>query len=186
MQKRKIFGFGLALVTGIAITCQGQEYEFKFKGTLSQTNGLGKIVTTPITEANLLKDIADRAGVDPATLGIAYHVNGTAFGDTVDVINPATGAVLDTVFGLYFSDAFGRQSLPTANGEKSLPYIYTPQNTHSLGSALMTKTVTVSKGQTNTVFIATNVRYEITPTGTNGTKIILGSFKVSKPLVFGN
>jgi hypothetical protein len=186
MERSKVFALSMMVAGLTALNAFAQqELQFSFRGTWSQTNTAGKIVTTAITETNLLQDIADRAGVDVKTLGIAYHVNGTAFGDTVDVINPSNGGVMDNVFGLYFSDAFGRTALVTKNGEKSLPYIYTGQNTHSLGSALLTKSLVVAKGQTNTMYQAT-IRYEITPTGNQGTRVIVGKFTASKPLVFAN
>src|SRR5262249_36438628 len=97
-------------------------------GTCSTMDTQGHIVARTINNQTLLQDYATAAGLkDPSGLGLAYHLNGNALGDTIDVINSNTGATLFTIFGLYFGESFGRQSLMSASHRqmKRIEYIYT-------------------------------------------------------------
>ena len=147
----------------------------------SETNSFK---TSIITHKTLLNDAAQTAGVDPGTLMLVYHIHGSDFGDTVDIITKS-GTVVDTLFGFYFGEAFGREAVTNSTGTvvKRLDYIYTKQNDHSLGDALVTKTSSPSKpGQPQ---ISGTMNWLIIPQGgPNPTKICNGTFSVGQELFF--
>src|SRR5579859_863793 len=133
----------LALLLVVPFSCAlGQNlFQFVFTGTCWTTNTAGKIVPQPISNATLLKDFATQNGVaNTSWLSLAYHVGGNELGDTIDVINRTNGATVGTIFGLYFGESFGRMALLSGSGKqmKRIEYIYTDQNSHSLGRALLT------------------------------------------------
>src|SRR6202044_1507799 len=81
-----VFGGFMALAQSYS------EYKFLFTGTAYQTNSLGKIVGTPLTDQTLLQDRARIGGItDLSTVSIVYHLNGGTMGDSVDVISNANG-----------------------------------------------------------------------------------------------
>jgi hypothetical protein len=179
-----------ALVAACAILSQTQisapaQGKFIFRGTCVQTNATGGFRTVTITHETLLNEAAQAAGVDPGTLTLVYHLHGTDFGDTVDIVNSSTGVVVDTLFGFYFGESFGRQAITNAAGNivKRLDYIYTKQNDHSLGNALVTKTYSSNRPTR----ISGTMNWVVTPTGTKGTKICNGTFSVGPvPFFFIN
>jgi hypothetical protein len=164
-------------------------YQVTFRGTSAQTNSAGGFLTRSITDKTWVKDIAQSAGVtDLSTLMVVYHIQGSSFGDTIDVINPKTGAVDDTLFGFYFGEAFGRLAMTNAAGNsvKRLDYIYTKQNNHSFGDALVTKTTVTNKTGTVRTTIGGTMNYIITPDGNGGLRICNGTFTTGKELFFTN
>jgi hypothetical protein len=159
------------------------EYPFTFKATCYQTNAQGKIVSSPISDHTILRDLANAVGVtDLSGLAMVYHEKGNAMGDTIDIINPTNGAVLNTVFGFYFGEAYGRIPLTSTNGARRLDYVYTSQNTRSLGTALITKNIT-KDGRT---MIQGQMRYLVTPTATNTLQVCNGTFICGSALSFTN
>lgn len=144
-------------------------YVFSFAGTSATTDTNGVIVVTPTDNRTLLHDYAALNGIkDYSWLGLAYHVNGSVDfnGDTIDVINRTNGTVYSTLFGLYFGEAFGRMALLSGSRRqlKRIEYIYTDQNSHSLGSALLTDYYFLdSNGNTNSTYIFGNMQYLVLP-----------------------
>src|SRR5437588_6804130 len=138
-KKALLISLSLLMVVGAA-TAQGL-YQIVINGTSSTTDDSGRIVTTPINNYTLIKELAQQTGVtDISSLSLAYHFQGSDMGDTIDVIDRNTGASVHTLFGLYFGESFGRMELISSSGRqmKRLEYIYTEQNSHSPGHALLT------------------------------------------------
>jgi len=161
-------------------------YYFTFRGVCSQVNSSGAISTTSISDKTLLRDISLAGGVtDLRSVALVYHIGGNGLGDTVDIVNSATGKPLDTVFGLYFGESFGRQAITNTNGKvvRRLDYVYTKQNDHSLGSALITKSTITDKKGTNHVVIQGQIQYVVESTASEPAKICSGTFTATKPLV---
>lgn len=187
--KRKLLSLlALALATQINVNAQSL-YQFVFTGTSSTTDASGKIITWKINNAALLKEAALLGGSsDTSNLALAYHVQGSDLGDTIDIIDRNTGAVLKTLLGLYFGEDFGRTELASASGRqiKRLEYIYTDQNSHSLGSALLTSYYWLgANGQTNAMAVLGNMQWVVTPnTLYTNTQIRTGSFYTTKPYTF--
>src|SRR5262245_33240871 len=170
----------------ISATAQGM-FTFIFSGTCCQINASGNIVKTTISQRTLLNDAAQAAGVDPSGLMLVYHIHGTDFGDTLDLINASTGAVLVNVFGFYFGEDFGRQAITNSAGTivKRLDYLYTQQNDHSLGAALVTKTIQPKISGTQTQISGT-MNWVVESTASSPTKICNGTFFIGPELFFNN
>ncbi|HYG34686.1 MAG TPA: hypothetical protein VEC99_07880, partial [Clostridia bacterium] len=89
----------------------------------------------------IIRNYARANGItDTSWLGLAYHIRGHELGDTIEVINKKDGTSLYTVFGFYFGREFGRLALQSRSGQQTrrIEYVYTGQNSHSLGSAVLT------------------------------------------------
>ncbi|HWI58226.1 MAG TPA: hypothetical protein VNZ22_13430, partial [Bacillota bacterium] len=160
-----------------------------FRGTCSQVNAAGAIVSTPITDRTWLQEVAQKSGItDLRSIALVYHVHGNDLGDTIDVINPANGAVYGTLFGFYFGEDFGRQALTNSTGTqvRRLDYIYTDQNTHSLGAALVNKQYVTDRRGNTRLRVQGQMNYVVTSTDTTPTKICTGTFTSGNPLIFTN
>jgi hypothetical protein len=157
------------------------------RGACYQTNAAGNIVASPITETTLLEQAAQAGGVDPKTLALVYHVQGSSFGDTIDVVNASSGAVATTLYGLFFGDdsvqLLGRTALTNSPGNevRRLDYIYTSQNSHSMGASFTTKRfLTDAKGNVHTT-INGRMEWIVNPTGANGTQVCIANFTTTRP-----
>ncbi len=127
-------------------------YLFKFQGLSYTTNAAGRIRSTRVTERTLLQDKASAANItDVSGMSVVYHVAGSGFGDTIDIVNTSTGQVLDTLLGLYFSQAFSRVGITNAldTEERRIDYLYTDQDAHSMGAASVRRTYTTVGRGTN-------------------------------------
>jgi len=179
-----------ALILGSTVVTQAQnKFQFVFNGTSSTTDADGKIVPRSISNATLLSDFAALNGLhDTSWLALAYHVGGNDLGDTIEVINRTNGATVGTLFGLYFGEDFGRQALLSKSKRQMqrIEYIYTDQNSHSLGSILLTDYYFFdSNGRTNSTVIKGQMQYLILPNAThNNTQVCSGSFITVRPWKF--
>ncbi len=173
------------LLAGNTASAQGM-FPLTFRGTCSQTDSSGKITSTRISDRDWLQEVAARGGVtDLSTLQIVYHVNGNGLGDTIDVINPQTGSVLTTIFGFYFSQEYGRKALMNQNGDRRIQYVYTEQNSRSLGTALVSKNYLPDRTGTTNTTISGQMTYLVTPDASNpNLKLCNGTFTVGKELFF--
>jgi len=182
----------LVVALGFVVThaLAQNEFPLTMRGTCFQTNAAGKIVSQVITEKTLLQEVAQNVGITNLKgLALVYHENGSSFGDTIDVINPTNGVVLDTLFGFYFGESFDRMVLTNSSGaEKRLDYVYTKQNTHSLGSALINKSAASNgngKGKGNARKIDGQMKWIVAPENNNGVvKICVAKFKTGPQLPF--
>lgn len=149
----------------------------------------GHIIDQPINNQTLLQKAAAAGGLkDTSGLGLSYHIGGNPLGDTIEVINSTTGATLTTLFGLYFGESFGRQSLLSASHRqmRRIEYVYTDQNGHSLGSALLTDYYFFdSKGNTNATYVLGQMHYLILADATHtNTQVCSASFTTLQPWTF--
>ena len=107
-------------------------------------------------------------------------------GDTIDLVNAQNGEVYASIIGFYFGEAFGRTAITNASGAqvKRLDYLYTRQNSHSLGSAVVVKTEPVGSGSPGLKLTA-QMQWITTPDGTEVSRILTGTLRttgVFKPL----
>lgn len=157
-------------------------------GSCSTLDAQGHIVSTPINNQTLLQAAATAGGIKVSGLGLAYHINGNDLGDTIDVINRTNGATLTTLYGLYFGESFGRQALLSASHQqmKRIEYIYTTQNDHSLGSALLTDYFVLdSNGNTNITYVLGQMQWLVTTDNTHtNTLVCSASFRTFSPWTF--
>ena len=171
--------------------CEAQTvFEFKFFGSCYTTNRFGTTVRNLVTHYSLVREEAKRLGVsDTSNLALVYKIGGSQFGDTVDLVRKDTGEVLSTVFGFFFgSDAsLLRDSMINASGteEKRLDYIYTRQNSHSLGAAFVTKTGSTLKTGGPDFRVRGEMHYIVTAESTNALRICEGKFMTRAPVTFG-
>ena len=181
---------GIFLVCALGTSAQGQYlYQFMFTGTCATTDASGKIVDTPINNQTLMQSYAKNHGVtNTSGLSLAYHIGGNELGDTIDVINRTNGATVFTIFGLYFGEDFGRMELLSTSHRqmRRLEYIYTDQNSHSLGSALVTAYFFFdNSGHTNNTVVFGSLQYLALPDTTHtNVQICSGSFTTLRPWQF--
>jgi hypothetical protein len=178
----------LTLLAGTTALAQNQ-LQVTINGSCSTLDANGKIVAKPINNQTLLKDFAKSHGLSStSSFTLAYHIRGNDLGDTIDVINRTNGASVFTLFGLYFGEDFARPSLRSASGQqvKRIEYIYTDQNSHSLGSALLTTYYWLDgNGNTNSTAVVGQMQYLIAPDATHtNTQVCSASLLAIKPLTF--
>ena len=177
------------LMVGMSAQAQNQ-LAFVLKGSCATTDSNGHIVSQPINNQTLLTDYAQAHGLgtDISGLGLAYHIGGNDLGDTIDVINRTNGATLFTIFGLYFGESFGRMALLSSSRQqmRRIEYIYTDQNSHSIGSALLTDYYFLdSDGNTNKTYVLGQMQYLVLPDGTHtNTRVCTASFYTLRPWNF--
>lgn len=152
-----------------------------------QTNAAGEVTKRPMTEQTILEDLARPVGItDLSTLALVYHVNAGAFGDAIEVVNPANGAKLDLVWGFYFGSdlSLGRMALTNAFGtqERRVDQVYTKQSQFALGSAFVTKRhVADALGNLRST-IDGDIQYLVLPQGTNpAARLVTGTFTTTRP-----
>lgn len=164
-------------------------YPFLLTGVYYTTNAAGKIQTRSFTQQSLLKERAGAAGItDTKSMAVAYHVNGNDLGDTVDIIDIKTGTVLDTLMGFYFGQAFARVGLTnsTDTEERRIEYIYTDQDSHSMGAATIRKTY-VNLGQASSTLraqITGHIDYVRRSENNNGVRLFSGNFRTGPAFQF--
>ena len=99
-------------------------------------------------------------------------------GDTVEVINASTGQVLDTYFSLSWRrHRAWEESRLKGQQRKKIDYIYTKQNSHSMGAAFVSKKqLSIAKGATR-LFIDGRFDWILAPMGDKGIRVYAGTFK---------
>jgi len=89
---------------------------------------------------------------------------------------------------LYFGEDFGRTALLSKSGQqmKRLEYIYTDQNSHSLGSALLTDYYFLDNaGNTNRTYVLGQMQYIVTPDAAHtNTQVCTANFTTLRPWKF--
>lgn len=161
-------------------------FHLTFRGTSFETNSTGNVITKPVTETTLLEDVARPVGItDISTLGLLYHVAGSPFGDTIEVVNPTNGAKLDLMFGFYFGadPNLRRTALTNSTGtqERRVDQVYTKESIYALGSAFVTKRyVTDTAGNVRATFDG-EMHYLVRPKGDQPAKFVVGSFTTTRP-----
>ncbi len=180
--------YGVALVSAVNASAQSK-LQIVLTGTCSTMDAQGHIISVPINNQTLLQKAAAAGGLkDTSGLGLAYHINGNSLGDTIEVINTNTGATLSTPFGLYFGESFGREALLSASHRqmKRIEYIYTDQNSHSLGSVFLTDYYFFdTSGNTNATYVLGQMQWLILSDSTHANaQVCAASFATLQPWKF--
>jgi hypothetical protein len=186
---QNLFAVSAALMLSPCGLFAQNQLQLTISGTSSTTDSDGKIVSTSINNQSLLKSFAATKGVNDLTnLALAYHIHGNELGDTIDVINRKSGATVYTMFGLYFGEDFGRTALLSRSGRqlRRLEYVYTEQNSHSLGSVLLTNYYFLDEnGSTNATAVLGQMQYIVTPDANHtNTQVCTAKFLAWKPWTF--
>ncbi len=191
----------MSLLSGV-LPIQAQTpylFNLTFRGTVYQTNGLGQVTSTPITQNDLLLAAAHAGGTsDISYMALVYHVLGDSnFGDTIEVWNKNTRVPLTTMFGLYFGDdtnlqtPLGRTALTNnvATQQRRLDYVYmfnsptelTYPNSHSMGASFTTRRLMGdSNGHGHATFNG-QMQWIVNPYNGAGTKVCTGSWTTTTP-----
>jgi hypothetical protein len=191
MKIKQLLQTTCAVFLMVASGAQAQnQLVFVINGSTATTDSNGHIVSKPVNNQTLLMDYAKANGLGSniSGLALAYHLGGNELGDTIDVINRTNGATVFTLFGLYFGESFGRTALLSSSGQqlRRIEYIYTHQNSHSLGSALLTDYYFLDgNGNTNKTYVLGQMQYLLTPDNTHtNTQVITASFFTTRPYSF--
>jgi hypothetical protein len=179
---------GVALTFAASAVAQNQ-LQITITGQCATTDDSGRITSKPLNNKSLLSDFAQLNGVtNTSWLALAYHLGGNDLGDTIDVINRTNGGRISTLFGLYFGEDFGRLSLLSGSKRQMqrIEYIYTDQNSHSLGSVVLTNYFYLnSDGSTNKTYILGQMQYLVLPNALHtNTQVCTATFTTLKPWTF--
>jgi hypothetical protein len=184
--KKSLFVALLCLGSILVTYAAERQLQVAFSGTASTTDPNGRILTTPLDNRTLLRDFATTHGLSStAGLGLAYQIGGNELGDTIDIINVNNGQRLYTLFGFYFGNDFGRRTLFSSSRRQSkrIEYVYTDQNAHSVGSALLTTYYFYdTTGNTNRMAVLGQMHYMKLGDATSTNVVICtGSFSAIRP-----
>ena len=189
MKKLLLTMLSLLGVCSVTTVSAQSQLQITLSGTCYTTDGQGRIVPTTINNQTLLQAAAQAGGLtDTSGLALSYHLNGNSLGDTIEVINRTTGVTLTTLFGLYFGESFGRESLLSASHRqmKRIEYVYTSQNSHSLGSAFLTDYFFFdTSGNTNAIYVLGQMQWlTLTDSTHTNAQVCTASFTTLSPFKF--
>lgn len=168
-----------------------------FRGTYYQKDANGNLLGHPVTEQTWLLEAAEAGGsTNTSGMAIVYHVGGSGFGDTIDVVNRATGATLTSLLGLFFGDPSVEDigHLPVwnaaANQERRVDQVFVFyggnfEATESLGSAFVTKRFQQDAFGNRHDTIEADLNYLALAKGTQPTHMVVGTFTTTRPFVPG-
>ncbi len=180
---------------GISATAQNYKFEITFNG-LCVSNAVsgrdaGKFAAGRYTTASILAPYAAANNLSLKDVALIYHLNSDPEGDSIEVINRANGAVLGKPYSLLFGDDYngpqnlGRMGLTNNFGTqvRKIHYVYTSQNSHSMGACLLSEHFDKDANGTVTNGIITGDMYWIVvPDGTQPMQVYNGSL-VSRRLL---
>jgi hypothetical protein len=196
ISKSLLAALGLACLWPVCSFGQ-DELLLTFRGTYYQTNANGNVVGHPVTEQTWLLEAAEAGGsTDTSGMAIVYHVDGSGFGDTIDVVNRATGATLTSLLGLFFGDPSVEDigHLPVwnaaGNQERRIDQVFVLyagnfESGESLGSAFVTKRFQQDASGNRHDTIEADLNYLALQEGTNSTHMVVGTFITTRPFVPG-
>src|SRR5262249_38121179 len=141
---------------------------------------------TSLTERSLLQKAADAVGVtDLKTLALVYHINGSSFGDTIDLVNATNGVAYASLFGFFFGEdqSLLRTAVTNASGTeiRRIDYVYTKENSHSMGAAFLTKRFVRDRNGATRTTIDAQMHWIELPQNGNSAKICYATFTTTKP-----
>ena len=148
------------------------------------------MVTNTISDQSLVQAVAQSGGLDPKGLALVYHVAGSSFGDTLDVVTTNNGAIVVTEFGFFFGDdstpgqPVGRTALTnsTLTEVRRLDYVYTSQSPDARGAAFVTKRYVRDRLGNIRPTIDAQMEWLDWQTGSPNASICKGSFTTGKVL----
>jgi hypothetical protein len=123
--------------------------------------------------------------VEVTNLVLVYHVKGSTFGDTIDVINTTSGSAT-TLFGFFFGEdaSLNRTALTNIAGTeiRRVDYLYTRQNSHSMGTGFVTKRyLAAGNGDVRATVDGGQLQWIVLPENGRGPKVGKASFTTTRP-----
>jgi hypothetical protein len=169
-KRMNIFKVIACLITGLFVSelsAHAQKYQFTFRGIGWTTNAAGRFVSYPISERTWLVEYARLNGIrNLRSLNLIYQAGGDQRGDVIKIVNPTNGATIYPLFSFFFGESFDRAALTNRDGSqiKRLEYVYTHDNSHSVGSVLVTESLTLDHmGHTNRTLVGAQMDYFALP-----------------------
>ena len=180
-------GFAVALLLGATDCPAQQRFRLKFVGSFWTTNATGqKFVSSHANTKTWLREYGLSQGLtNTANLALAYHVNGGEQGDTIEVIDAATGNFVNVLYGLYLGTFFDRMPVVSADGTqvKLLQYVFSQQNAYPVGSALISERFFLDRnGNTNRTVIQGELDFLVLPDPAHKAGFYTGTFVTGKAL----
>ncbi len=151
-----------------------------FNGASVSNTPAGTFGANRVNNRTLLLPYA-QAGTAPLTnLALVYHLNSDPRGDSIEVYNTQTGQVVDTPYLLYFADdqGLGRAGLTNsvATQVRKIHYVYTSQNSHSMGACLLSEHLYKnSDGTLNNAIIMGDIYWVLLPQGDQPMQVFNGA-----------
>ncbi len=165
-----LWGMMLAVINCEAQS-QGTRFLMSISGSCLSNAPSGYLGVRYFNTQSMLKDFAAAGGIaNPNSLALIYHLGSDVRGDSIEVVNAGTGQLLDTPFLLYFGDdqSLGRMALTNSFHTQvaKIHYVYTDQNSHSMGSCLLRERFSYNRsGQLTNGLITGTMTWIITPDG---------------------
>lgn len=165
------------------------KFHITFRGTAYQKAPDGNMTPVTITERTLLEEAARDGGVtDLSTLALVYHVNGSSFGDTIDVVNSTNGVPYRTFYGFFFGQdaSLNRTAITNAAGTdvRRIDYIYTSQSSHSMGTGFVSKRyIRDSQGNPRATIDGGQLQWIVLPAKGDSAKMCKATFTTVRPFV---
>ena len=187
----------LGLASLLPVGCFAQnELLLTFRGAYYQADANGNIVGHPVTEQTWLIEAAQAAGTTTNGLAIVYHVGGSGFGDTIEVVDRATGATFTPLLGLFFGDPsvedIGHLPVYNVAGDQErrvdqvfVFYAGNFEAGESLGSAFVTKRFQQDASGNRHDTVEADLNYLSLAEGPTQTHMVEGTFTTTRPFVPG-
>ncbi len=174
---------------------QDYKFEMTFSGVcvsnaVSGPNA-GKFAASTYNTASILAPYAQANGLRLQDVALIYHLNSDPEGDTIEVINRTNGVFLGKPFALLFGDDYhgaqnlGRMGLTNSVGTqvRKIHYVYTDQNSHSMGSCLLSEHFDKdANGTVTNGLIMGAMSWIVVPDGTQPMQVYNGSLFTSRML----
>jgi hypothetical protein len=127
-----------------SVAAQDLKFQLTCTGNCVSNDASGKLVSRPINTQTWLHEFAVANGLSTSRgLSVIYHVAAEDLGDRIEVINSSTGDLVGSAFLLFFGESTDLGRVAITNNfntqVKKIHYVYTYQNSHSMGSALLTE-----------------------------------------------
>ncbi len=181
--------FGSVLLGSISAGAQDAyqaKFHLLFNGWCVSNGPAGIFVVRPLNNKTILTQYAQSAGLpNIKNLDLIFHFNASALGDAIEIVDTTTSNVLATPFGLYFGEdqSLGRFAITNSFGSqvRKIQYVYTGQNSHSMGDAIMAEAFYPDQNNNTTNAIVYGlINYLVAPDGTQNPNICNGSFVTRK------
>ena len=169
----------VALVAG-SLNASAQSYWLlTYRGTETVADApedATRLVTTRVTQNDLVERAAAAAGVSTSNLVLVLHDNADSLGDKIQVVNRTDPNLFQwDVLKLYFSEGYTNDA---GTFSRRFQYVFT-ETEHSRGSAIVTRRSTNRNGRERVKIMG---QVQFWGSSTNGRVFSSGAFTATQPL----
>ncbi|HEV2391887.1 MAG TPA: hypothetical protein VG146_05935 [Verrucomicrobiae bacterium] len=182
MNMIKLLAGLLAIAAISASTARAEDHKFllTFTGACVSNAPSGSFAARRVNNQMFVQPYAQANFLPPDGVALVYHLNSDPRGDSIEVINRTNGAVLGVPLLLYFADdtTLGRMGLTNsvATQIRKIEYVYTSQNSHSMGSCLLNEHLYKDgNGTLTSAVIMGAITWIVVPDGTQPMQVYNGS-----------